>query len=96
MAELISQMNTSRIKIHSCSTTEEELGFLTEAEREESIKAEQALAYHKKRVKLALALATQALSEANLRKKNPIGVQAQLLRQDKEENTKELTRHERS
>lgn len=43
---LIAKLNKYRIKIPSRSNAEDELSFLTDTEREESIKAEQAIVDH--------------------------------------------------
>lgn len=94
-ADLVAQLNKSRIQIPSRSEPEDELSFLTDAEREESIKTEKAIADHKKSLRLAITLDNQQLSEANIKKKNPIDVQAQLLKRAEEENKKEVTRQEK-
>lgn len=56
MAELIAQLDRSRVKIPLRTPDDDALGFLTEAEWEESLKADHALEAHKKSIELALVL----------------------------------------
>ncbi|KAI3759258.1 hypothetical protein L6452_06940 [Arctium lappa] len=84
---MISHLESQRLKI-PLQTPSIELNFLTEAEIEESVRAEKLIAECQKDAYLALKFQSSQVKDKKL-KKNPVEVQAALLKEIEEERSKE-------
>ncbi|KAI3757560.1 hypothetical protein L6452_05101 [Arctium lappa] len=93
-AEMIAQLESQRLKI-SLQTSFSELDFLTEAEREESAKAEKLIAECRRDAQLALKIQSSQVKDKKLKRK-PVEVQAALLKEIEEERSKEQEINDKS
>ncbi|KAI3681368.1 hypothetical protein L6452_36162 [Arctium lappa] len=93
-AEMIAQLESQRLKI-PLQTSFSELDFLTDAEREESAKAEKLFAECRRDAQLALKIQSSQVKDKKLKRK-PVEVQAALLKEIEEERSKEQEINDKS
>ncbi|KAI3748567.1 hypothetical protein L6452_11724 [Arctium lappa] len=93
-AEMIAQLESQRLKI-PLQTSFSELDFLTEAEREESAKAEKLITECRRDAQLALKIQSSQVKDKKLKRK-PVEVQAALLKEIEEERSKEQEINDKS
>ncbi|KAI3684727.1 hypothetical protein L6452_33952 [Arctium lappa] len=91
--EMIAQLESQRLKVPLQTSTE--LDFLTEAEREESAKAEKLIAECRQDAQLALKIQSSQVKDKKLKNK-PVEVQAALLKEIEEERSKEQEINDKS
>ncbi|KAI3692615.1 hypothetical protein L6452_32435 [Arctium lappa] len=92
--EMIAQLESQRLKI-PLQTSFSELDFLTDAEREESAKAEKLFAECRRDAQLALKIQSSQVKDKKLKRK-PVEVQAALLKEIEEERSKEQEINDKS
>ncbi|KAI3707389.1 hypothetical protein L6452_25855 [Arctium lappa] len=92
--EMIAQLESQRLKI-PLQTSLSELDFLTEAEREESAKAEKLFAECRRDAQLALKIQSSQVKDKKLKRK-PVEVQVALLKEIEEERSKEQEINDKS
>ncbi|KAI3745915.1 hypothetical protein L6452_08327 [Arctium lappa] len=92
--EMIAQLESQRLKI-PLQTSFSELDFLTEAEREESAKAEKLIAECRRDAQLALEIQSSQVKDKNLKRK-PVEVQVALLKEIEEGRSKEQEINDKS
>ncbi|KAI3729907.1 hypothetical protein L6452_18579 [Arctium lappa] len=92
--EMIAQLESQRLKI-PLQTSFSELDFFTEAEREESAKAEKLIAECRRDAQLALKIQSSQVKDKKLKSK-PVEVQAALLKEIEEERSKEQEINDKS
>ncbi|KAI3681234.1 hypothetical protein L6452_36023 [Arctium lappa] len=92
--EMIAQLESQRLKI-PFQTSFSELDFLTEAEREESAKAEKLIAECRRDAQLALKIQSFQVKDKKLKRK-PVEVQAALLKEIEEGRSKEQEINDKS
>ncbi|KAI3770566.1 hypothetical protein L6452_01704 [Arctium lappa] len=92
--EMIAQLESQRLKI-PLQISFSEIDFLTEAEREESAKAEKLIAECRRDAQLALKIQSSQVKDKKLKSK-PVEVQATLLKEIEEERSKEQEINDKS
>ncbi|KAI3684854.1 hypothetical protein L6452_34081 [Arctium lappa] len=92
--EMIAQLESQRLKI-PLQTSFSELDFLTDAEQEESAKAEKLFAECRRDAQLALKIQSSQVKDKKLKRK-PVEVQAALLKEIEEERSKEQEINDKS
>ncbi|KAI3734638.1 hypothetical protein L6452_14112 [Arctium lappa] len=92
--EMIAQLESQRLKI-PLQTSFSELDLLTDAEREESAKAEKLFAECRRDAQLALKIQSSQVKDKKLKRK-PVEVQAALLKEIEEERSKEQEINDKS
>ncbi|KAI3758599.1 hypothetical protein L6452_06166 [Arctium lappa] len=92
--EMITQLESQRLKI-PLQTSFSELDFLTDAEREESAKAEKLFAECRRDAQLALKIQSSQVKDKKLKRK-PVEVQVALLKEIEEERSKEQEINDKS
>ncbi|KAI3669290.1 hypothetical protein L6452_40521 [Arctium lappa] len=92
--EMIAQLESQRLKI-PLQTSFSELDFLTDAEREESAKAEKMFDECRRDAQLALKIQSSEIKDKKLKRK-PVEVQAALLKEIEEERSKEQEINDKS
>ncbi|KAI3770913.1 hypothetical protein L6452_02061 [Arctium lappa] len=92
--EMIAQLESQRLKI-PLQASFSELDFLTDAEREESAKAEKLFAECRRDAQLALKIQSSQVKDKKLKRK-PVEVQAALLKEIEEECSKEQEINDKS